>query len=409
MKNFMLVLAVCGIFLLSGCGLIKQKAAGYYLSKARAAAQKANPAAAELEQAFAQVEKASGYAPDSPQAVAALEELAAASEKSGFARGPELQSAVLKNMLARNASHWSARAALVNFLASRGDLSGLADEAIAAGKLASDRDLRKRYCALLVQLAATACAVPWLESEASMNWNRSPEVFFEKAGIYSSAAARTAELRTELQKIDALDAELKNAPPPELVSAAEVACTDALRDQEAISKAADFNARAEADPAFKKAVVLTIQGNTALVKKEYANARAFFQGALGQYPGLIDARRQLAEADFQEGASLAAVRESGKAADQLLGGAYAGINIVIKDAAQAGSSAPFTKRDKFMGDAYALKAAVISAIKAVKGKKLKNPARFEAEFKAALDEALKFSPEGRLARELLERYTKEGF
>jgi len=36
-------------------------------------------------------------------------------------------------------------------------------------------------------------------------------------------------------------------------------------------------------------------------------------------------------------------------------------------------------------------------------------ARFETEFKAALHEALKLSPEGRLARELLERYTKEGF
>jgi hypothetical protein len=410
MKNFLLLLAVCGALpLSSGCGPARQKAAGYYLAKARAAAEKPNPAPAELELAFAQVEKASGYAPDSSEAVAALEELAAASEKSGYAKGLDLHSAGLRKMVARNAFYWAARESLINFLAGRGDLGGLADEALAADKLASDKDPQRRYCALLTGLAATASAVPWHESEASVNLNKSPDIFFEKAAVYSSAVARVAGLKAEVEKMAAADPALKKFPPQALVSSAEVAGSDALRDRGEISRAADFNAKAASDPAFKKSVALTVQGNAALGKKEYAGARAFYRGALGHYPGLVDARRQLAEVDFQEGASLAAVRESGKAADQLLGRAYAGINAVLKEPFRAGGNIPFVKREKFLGEAYALKAATIFAMRAVKGKKLKKAARFEAEFKAALDEALKYSPEGRLARELLERYTKEGF
>ncbi len=413
MKNFKLFAAVAAMLLLSGCGFVKGKAAGYYLSKARATAQKAGPAPAELEEAFARVEKASGYAPDSPAAVDVLDDLAAASEKSAFAKGQELQSAILKKMIARNGAYWPARESLVSFLASRGDLSGLADEAMAAGKLASDsdKDPGNRYCALLVQLAATAASVPWLESEAFVSLNKSPEVFFEKAGGYSAAAEQVSAIKAELDRMTAADAALKKVPPPKLASAAEVACADALRDKDAIARAAAFNAKAAAEPAFRNAVTMTIQGNAALVGKDYARARAFYQGALSRYPGLLDSRRQLAETDFQEGASLAAVGGAAKAADQLLGRAYAGANAVIAAAGQAANSIPFLKPDKFIGDTYALKAASIAAIRAVKGAKLKKAAaaRLEADFKASLDEALKFNPEGRLARELNERYTKEGF
>jgi len=409
MKKRGIFLTVCCILLLSGCGLLKQKAAGYYLGKAVAAAKKPNPAPAELEQAFAFVEKASGYAPESSQVVAVLEELAAVSEKSGFAKGQELQSELLKKMIALTPSYWSARGSHINFMAARGDLNGLADEAIAAGKLASGKDGPGSYCALLVQLMATASAVPWFESEAYLSLNKSPDIFFEKAAIYSYAAEQVATLKGELEKMTKNEADLKDFPPQELVSAAEVACTEALRDKEEIARAADFNAKTEAEPAFKKAVAMTVQGNAALVSKDYSRARAFYQGALGYYPALIDARRQLAEVDFQEGASLAAVGAPGKAADQLLRKAYGGINSVLKEAFLTGNSIPFIKRDKFMGEAYAIKAATISAMRAVKGKKLGKAAQLEVEFKSALDEALKLTPEGRLARELFDRYTKEGF
>ena len=70
---------------------------------------------------------------------------------------------------------------------------------------------------------------------------------------------------------------------------------------------------------------------------------------------------------------------------------------------------PFMPRDKFLADTYSVRAAVISAIKSIKKGKLKNKAQLEKQFKIALDEAVKLNPQGKLARDLLERYAKEGF
>ena len=154
---------------------------------------------------------------------------------------------------------------------------------------------------------------------------------------------------------------------------------------------------------------MTVRGNAALVKKEYSQARAFYQSALNHYPALIDARRQMAETDFQEGAAMAAAGENPKAAAQLLYKAYGGVSAVITEALKTGNLIPFIKPAKFLGETYSLKAADLAALRAVEGARLRNTARLEAEFKSALDEALKLNPEGRLTRELLERYTKEGF
>jgi hypothetical protein len=207
----------------------------------------------------------------------------------------------------------------------------------------------------------------------------------------------------------ASDPGVKKAAPAELVSAAEVAVADALRDPETAAAIAAFSARAAAEAAFKKAVELTVQGNASLIKKDYTQARAFYQGALNHYPALIDARRQLAETDFQEGAALAAVGQDRKASSQLLYKAYGETSAVIAEASRTGNLIPFIRPARFLGETYSLKAAGLAALRAVEGDRLRNTARLEAEFKTALDEALKLNPEGRLARELLERYTKEGF
>lgn len=413
MNKTVIFTIVCVFILLSGCGLFKQKAAVYYLGKARAAAQQQNLTPAEADAAFAQIEKSFSYAPGSAQVVTVLEDLAEAAVKSGYSKAQELELAALKKMLAQDERFWAAREALVNFLAARGDIGGLADEAIVAEKLASGAGKGEpgvRYCALLAQLAATASAVPWIAAEAALNVNKSPAAFVEKTGIYSSAVAKVSDLRKELVQMAASDPSLKQAAPAELVSAAEVAAADALKNGEEIARAKAFNDRMAAEPAFGRAVEMAVLGNAALVSKDYPKARAFYRGALAQYPGLIDARRQLAEADFQDGVRLAAVGESRKAANQLLGRAYAGVNSVIQDSPSVSNYLPFLKRDKFLGETYALKAAAISAMRAVGGKSIKKKtlARLETEFKSSLDEAIKLSPEGRLARELLERYTKEG-
>ncbi len=393
--------------LLSGCGILKQKAAEHYLRKAARTAAAQNPPPAEVEAAFASIDKALSYAPASERAVELLEQLAEASEKNGFAKAQDLEADSLKKALAMTPANWYARASMINFLSARGDTGGLEAQAAQSQDLAAAGDPKTRYCALLAALAARSSALPWLESEGYLALNKSPDVLFEKAGAYAETAGKIQDLRTETQKLSASDPTLKNSAPAALVSAAEVASADALHDPRAMQRVLDFNAKVRAEEPFRKAVEMEVQGNAELIKKEYSKARAFYQGALNQYPGLTDARRQLAETDFQEGAAIAAAGENHKAAAQLLYKAYGGARDVINSV--SGSALPFIKPDRFLGEVYALKAADLSALRAVEGKRLKNTAKLEAEFKAALDEALKLNPEGRLAGEMLDRYNREGF
>lgn len=395
--------------LLAGCGLLKQKAADYYLGRARAIAESQNPPPEELETAFASIEKALDYDPGARTAAGLLERLADTSDRTGFARGQELHLAALKKALAGSPLNWTARESLINYFASRGDTGGLEAMSAQAAELAASPEADIKYCALLAGLASRAASLPWLESEAYLSLNKSAETLFEKSAAYQAGAESAAGLRTALESLAARDPALKRAAPAELVSAAEVGAADALRDKAGLEAVAAFNRAVKDDAAFRKAVEMTVQGNASLVRKEYSKARAFYQGALNHYPDLVDARRQLAETDFQEGASLAAAGEDRKAASQLLRKAYAGASGAISSAMRGANRIPFVKADRFLGDSFALKAASISAMRAVEGRRLRDTARLESEFKAALDEALKLNPEGKLAAELLARYSKEGF
>lgn len=409
MKTSKLAALLFSALVFSGCGMLKQKAAEYYLGKARKTAEAQNPPQAAVEAAFADIGKALSYAPDSGQAVELLGRLADSASNSGFPGAQELEAAALKKALAASPLNWSARESLINYFASRGDTGGLEAMASQAQELGNSGGAGQRYCALLAGLAARASALPWLESEAYLSLNKSAGTLFEKAEAYEAGAVKVQAMKTEAEKIAASDPGVKKYAPAALVSASEVAAADALRDPGAIAAIAGFNAKAGADKAFRNAVEMTVQGNSALVKKEYSQARAFYQGALNHYPALVEARRQLAETDFQEGASLAAAGQDPGAAAQLLYKAYGGASAVIAEALKTGNLIPFIKPAKFLGETYSLKAADLAALRAVEGKRLKNTARLEADFKGALDEALKLNPEGRLARELLERYTKEGF
>ncbi len=394
--------------LLAGCGLARQKAAEHYLGKARAAAQASDQAS--IEAGFAAANKALGYAPGSEQVIAVFETLAEASARAGFSGGQALHEAALRRALELDGLNWHAREALINFHAVRGDTAALDSMAAQAKALASAGEgAGVKYCALLAALAARAASVQWLESEAYLAMGKSPDAFFEKAAAFAAAAAEVASLKAEAERMSAADPSVKAAAPAALASAAEVSAADALRSPGTAASAAAFVSRAGSDPAFRKAVEMTVQGNASLGRKEYAQARAFYQGALQHLPSMLDARRQLAETDFQEGAALAAAGSGNKAAAPLLYKAYGEADAAIKSALGGDTPLPFTKPEKFLGELYALKAADLAALRAVEGRRLRNTARLEAEFKAALDEAVKLNPEGRLARELLERYSKEGF
>jgi hypothetical protein len=392
---------------LSGCGRISERISDYYISRAAKTAALENPSRAELERAFSDLEKSLEYRPLPGRALETLTALAAKAGASGFSSGLDREIAILKRSIGRDLSAWPALAALISDLAVRGDLFSL-NELAARLEAAANGDAPALYEYYAALASGYAAMVPWVESGGYLSLNKSPEDLIEKAREYARVRRRAEELRDALGRIDAMDPARRSTAPEALLSASEVALADLARSGAEAERMYAAARRLDSNPAFLKAVTLTMQGNAALLNKDYPGARAFYRSALKNYPGLFDAGKQLVEADFQEGAGLALSAEGLKAGQELLQRAYIGSGGVIEAGQRKPNLMPFLTRDKYLSDAYAVKAAAAAALTAIERPAPKRKAVLEREFRSALDEAVRLNPQGRLVREMLERYSKEG-
>ncbi|HBB66056.1 MAG: hypothetical protein A2X28_06220 [Elusimicrobia bacterium GWA2_56_46] len=402
------VILLAAVFL-AGCARIKEKVSGYYLSKARKTLSAQNPSETELAAAYADIDRSLSYRPSSRRALETLRLLTDKAYKSGFAGANDLEINILKRVLRASLYNWPVYAAAVNALSARGDLYALNGFAAKLEGVSSSTDTAQAYEISMALALCYASMAPWVEAEGYLNLNKDADALVEKAREYRRVRRRAEELRSVLARLDAADPALRKKVSGALLSSADAALGDLAGSREEAARIYAAADKLDSEPDFLRAAGLTVQGNSALVKKDYSRARALYQSALRNYPGFIDARKQLVEVDFQQGAGLALAGESLNAGKQLLYRAYEESDAVIEAALEAPNCLPFMKRDKFLADTYSIRAAVISAVSALEKGRLKNKMKLEKEFKAALDEAVRLNPQGKLARELLERYAKEGF
>jgi len=402
-----LLLPLC--LALASCGPAKRKAADYYVDKAAAVMESSSVREADVEKAFGWLEKALKLDPSSERAVATVGELAAAAARNGFARASELEVKALSDLVGASPLQWHAYPPLVQALALRGELEPLASLAASLAKKEKALSGADRHRSLMSLCLARAALLPWLESDGFLALNRNPDRVRERAMEYVSQAELLAEARALIEDLEKKDGSLKPGAPQGLVSSFEVAMGDVFGETERVERLRSIAALFATDQSYARAAELAVKGNIHLLAREYGKARAMFTSALRNWPAMLDARRQLVEVDFQEGAGLAVAGKDMRQARKLLYRAYEDSEDLIEAALEKGPALPFVSPGRFAGDLYALKAAVISAVYAIEGRKLRNKVKLETEFKAALDEAVKLAPDSRLARELLERYSKEGF
>jgi len=404
-----LITALLAACVLSGCGRLREAAADHYLSRAEKIAAFPNPSQERLEAAYAALDKSLKYRPGTRRLLETLSALTKKAYAAGFSGGVDLEIGVLRNVLAADPRNWAAFAALVNDLAARGDLYSLNELAVRVEASDPRRDAPDSYEAYAALALCYASMAPWVESEGYLSLNKSPDALVEKTAEAARVRRLAGEFQAALARVDEVVPARRKLASETLLSAAEVALADLDAGKAEAARVAAAAARMESEPAFLKAVKLTVQGNAALMKKDYSGARAFYQSARQNYPGFIDARKQLMEVDFQEGAALALTDAGLKAGRQLLYRAYEESDEIIEQALEKPNFMPFMTRDKFLADTYSVRAGVISAVNAIEKGKLKNKAKLEGEFKAALEEAVRLNPQGKLARGLLERYSRDGF
>lgn len=402
-------LALSILVFLSGCGWFKGKASEHYLSNARKTASKESASQTEIEQAYFDIAKSLKYDPSSKEAVAVLEKLTDTASRGGSMNAFDLEMGVLRPVLERTPYNWPAWLAVINAVSVRGDVFALNETAARLETLAAAKDNPQPYETSLALALCYSVSAPWVESEGLLNLNKDPDIVVKDAVEYIRLLGKVGDLKKKLEAMGTADPAAREKAPQELVSSVEVAMNDIFKNAPETARLGATVTKIGKEPEFAKAVELTIKGNASLMRKEYSQARALYESALQHYPGFIDATKQAAEVDFQEGAGLALAGGGIKEAKQLLYSAYEATDEVIEEAQERTNWLPFMSRDKFLADTYSVRAAVISAIRTIEKSKLKNKARLEKEFKAALDQAVKLNPEGKLARDLLERYDKEGF
>lgn len=403
----LLAVLICGS--VGAVTLFKYRAPNYYMDQVINVINKPSASVEEIQNSFECLDKVRAYVSDKELIMQRADELAESAEKKGIIQAREMQINLIRKILSEEPGNWHAWEMLTRILAERGDIEGITSVVASLDGLIKVSDDDWNYCIKTAQLFAVASSIPWLQSEAYLNLNKSPSAFIEKTAVYSQAIRQIETFQHDLMSMIGADPSLKKVPPASLVSAAQIATEDALGETEIITHAEKFNLRMSNEDKFKKAVITALEGNVFLANKKYSDARIKFRSAIAQYPMFPDAKKQSAETDFQEGVYLLAAEASQARAKRLLRGAYESLSELVDEADAYGPIFPFVQRDKFSGETWCLKAAVISAMRTTYSPNNKEIKALEKEFKEALDQALKLNPNSRLAKEMLDRYSKDGF
>lgn len=397
-----LIICLLSIAGFSGCSKIKSGLSKRCLSKAgRILSTTDSPG--ELTRAFGLIEKSLEYDPDSVAALEFLDETAQAKHRKGFARALELETKILKKYLLSHPRKWDAYTMLINVASFQGNVRLLRETAkslenVPVFSYPANLALGFAYCELL----------PWIASQGHISSARDAEVLLEKADEFLSVTEKLKSVASEITKAQLNDPGLKKTVSTRLLSSYEVALQDADKRSPEIARMRRVMAKIKSDPSMKKALRSTVDGNRHLAQKDYSRARACYLSALVESPGFVDARHQLVNIDFQEGA-VEATDGNMQVAKQLLNKAYSGSIEVLRHLKKYENCMPFQTVNKVLAQAYSMRAAILSALHTLGESGHMEPADMEREFKASLEEAIRLNPESKLARDLLERYAKYGF
>ncbi len=392
--------------------MIKSKVSRYYLSKAEKI-HKANILSdKDLKKAYVYIEKSLQYNPQAFKALNLLEDLTDSAYRGGYSDALEMEVNVLKKYLNKNPYNWNAYLLIINALALRGDVFVLNEIAgnllvtteFLKGKNAKDKNY---FHANLTLGLCYGTIIPWIESEGYLNINRNPQKVIEKTKEYMEYMDKLYEVSVLIKKMAASDKILKKNALPRLLNSYNISLEDIMKNKAEVLRMKAIAEKIKTDKQFIKGISMTVEGNVQFMKKDFSKARIMYAGAVGNYPDFIDAKKQIAEIDFQQGALLAITGDK-KSAIQLLYKAYEETDDII-ELLERGNQMPFVSKSKFSAETYSLKAAIISAINALKKGNARSKLALEREFKYYLDKAVKHNPENRLARDLLDRYAREGF
>lgn len=404
MKKRAVFLLVFPLFLLSGCGYYHKKMAERYLKKAEEISQRQEASQEEIDLVYDYLNKVLEHTPNNAKVLEISEKTAQASALGGYMKPSQLNTLLINRYLKLNPHSWEIYLNLISNYSIKGDLLSL--ESL-IGKLNSiNRNLNPKD-RLTIKILTGICyynILTWTQSQGYLSVNSGSDALLNNLNKYSDYLSRAMAVKEEIAKESSMLSSLNR----EITYAYEMAMNEAFKDEKEIGNIVKLHELSKKEENYLKAMKYTADGNAFLAKKEYANARVYYNAAISNYPQMINAKKQLIEANFQQAMSDALSHKSNENLNETLYDSYQEIKDLIEDDSISNSMMPFVTKDKFLSEAYSLQAAILTAIVTVNNFKPTKKEAIKRQIEYSINKAIELYPQNKMARDLFERNRKNG-
>ncbi len=181
---------------------------------------------------------------------------------------------------------------------------------------------------------------------------------------------------------------------------------DLLSKENFIKRNCEIFSRIKNNSNYSKILRYLIAANHYLSKQEYGNAVIYYKAALNINEDFIEARKGLIEAEFQNLLSITLMKKNNEDLIEFVYNEITEIDkIIAEKKKEVLSAVPFFSDDKFLSSVFSLKAAMLSVLYENE-KNTKKKEKYYSVIKSSIDEAIKYDPANKLARNLYDRFIK---
>ncbi|MGC9070583.1 MAG: hypothetical protein ACP5IO_04660 [Elusimicrobiales bacterium] len=384
------------VFFLTSCSYIDSKIGDYYFSRAKKISSKHEISESEVERFYTYIIKAVEKKKNLPQAVEMVEMVTDASVKAGYLKAYDNQLKFYLRYIEINPHAWNVYLSIINFFSLKGDIHKLLNLVFDFEK----RSFQDPHFKLLSFIAQTNLLY-WFESYGYLSISDDYDTVRDYLSKYCSSFK-------SINDIVLLDKQgyFKNADPT-LYYYYFTSLNDLLSKEDSITKNCEILNRIKSNSNYSKIIRYFVSGNHYLSKQEYANAIMYYRAALNMNENFIEAKKGLIESEFQNLLSISLMKKSN---EELINFVYDRLSdldeIIAKKRKGISSPVPFMSDDRFISSLFTLKAAMLGVVYENE-KNIKKKENYHSTIRSCLDEAIKYDPTNRLARDLYERFVKK--
>lgn len=393
MRSILLTGLVCLFF--TACSYIETKLGDYYFWKAKKISSKDEVTQTEIDKFFDYIIKAVEKKRNLPEAVDMVESVTDASIKAGYLKAYDHQFRFYRRYIEVNPYAWNVYLNIINILALKGDLYNLAN-------LASDFDKnRARPEFKMLSFITKVNLLYWLESYGYLSLNEDYETVMDHLERYCMTFR-------DINEIILLDKQgfFKNADS-QLYYYYFGSLNDLMAKEGFVVRNCQIRERVRSNQAYSRILRYLIAGNRYLSKQEYANAIMYYRAALNINDRFLEARKGLLETEFQKALSISLMKKKNEDLIELIKDNMDEVDDMIKEKNKgSGSAVPFLSDDKLLSSLYTLKSAMLSVLYENERNEKKKSTYFK-ELTLSINEAIKYDPTNRLARDLYDRFVSK--